>query len=187
MLAAISLQPAFAGTTGTINGLVRDAQSGSPIANVKVTAVSPSQTQTTTTNAAGFYSVQALTPDTYTVSFQLPGYEPSSQPGITVQQDLVYKLDVRMTKESEPSPTSLRAPRATWSSRTKAPTSTTSAARNSTPQPAVTTCTGRSTSISPQSPASLLSPAGSPRSLPSAAGTTWTTATSSTAYQSPNA
>jgi hypothetical protein len=99
-LSAIAVpQAALAGTTGTINGVVTDAQSGAPIANVRVTAASPSQSASTTTNASGYYSVQALTPDTYTVSFQGQGYNPQSEPGITVQQDFVYKLDVKLTKE----------------------------------------------------------------------------------------
>jgi hypothetical protein len=90
--------PAVAGTTGTITGVVSDAATGAPIANVRVTAASPSQTQTTTTNAAGFYSLQALTPDTYSVSFQAQGYDAASQPGITVQQDLQSKVDFKLTK-----------------------------------------------------------------------------------------
>lgn len=100
MLAAVTVPPtALAGTTGTINGVVRDAQSGAPIANVRITASSPSQSESTTSNSAGYYALQALTPDTYTVSFQGEGYTPASQPGVTVQQDLVYKLDFRLTKE----------------------------------------------------------------------------------------
>ncbi|MFN2450330.1 MAG: carboxypeptidase regulatory-like domain-containing protein [Candidatus Baltobacteraceae bacterium] len=100
LLAAAMLLPnvASAGTTGTIAGVVADAQSGLPVANVRVTATSASQTQSTTTNATGFYSLQALTPDTYIVSFQATGYEASSQAGINVQQDLVSKLDVKVTK-----------------------------------------------------------------------------------------
>ena len=89
---------ALAGTTGTIAGVVTDAQSGAPIANVRVTAAAGSGTQTTTTNSTGFYSLQALTPDTYTVSFQGQGYNAISQPGVTVQQDFVFKLDQKMTK-----------------------------------------------------------------------------------------
>ncbi len=92
-------QSAFAGTTGTINGVVTDAQTGAPVANVKVTASSASQTGTSATNSSGYYSIQALTPDTYTVSFQAQGYDASSQPGISVQQDLVSKLDVKLTKQ----------------------------------------------------------------------------------------
>ena len=96
--ALIAPRAALAGTTGTIAGVVTDAASGTPIANVRVTASSPSQTESTTSNATGFYSLQALIPDTYTVSFQLEGYQPSSQPGTNVQQDLVSKLDVKLTK-----------------------------------------------------------------------------------------
>lgn len=89
---------AVAGTTGTLAGVVRDAQNGSPLANVTVTATAPSGTATATTNATGFYSIQALIPDTYTVTFRAAGYNPASQPGVTVQQDFVYKLDHNMTK-----------------------------------------------------------------------------------------
>ena len=99
VFSALVPQTAMAGTTGTIAGVVRDAQTGAPISNVRVTAVSGSQTESTTSDASGFYSLQALTPDTYTVSFQVPGYSPSSTPGITVQQDFVFKLDAKLTKE----------------------------------------------------------------------------------------
>jgi Carboxypeptidase regulatory-like domain/TonB-dependent Receptor Plug Domain len=99
IVTAVVPQAALAGTTGTIAGVVTDATSGAPVANVRVTAVSPSQTESTVTNSTGFYSLQALTPDTYTVSFQAPGYQASSEPGITVQQDFVFKLDSKLTKE----------------------------------------------------------------------------------------
>ena len=89
---------AIAGTTGTITGTVTDASSGSPIANVKVTAAAPSGAQSATTNSAGFYSLQQMIPDTYTVTFQANGYEPNSSPGVTVQQDLSFKLDVKLNK-----------------------------------------------------------------------------------------
>ncbi|MFN2528985.1 MAG: carboxypeptidase regulatory-like domain-containing protein, partial [Candidatus Baltobacteraceae bacterium] len=89
---------ALAGTTGTIAGVVTDATSGAPVANVTVTATAPSGKQTGTTNATGFYSLQAVTPDTYTVTFAASGYTSASQPGVTVQQDFVYKLDQRISK-----------------------------------------------------------------------------------------
>ncbi|MDQ2872896.1 MAG: carboxypeptidase-like regulatory domain-containing protein, partial [Candidatus Eremiobacteraeota bacterium] len=57
---------AAAGTTGTITGTVTDAASGSPVANVKVTASAPSGSASVVTNAAGFYLLQQLIPDTYT-------------------------------------------------------------------------------------------------------------------------
>ena len=100
LCAAFFISPAAqAGTTGTIAGVVTDTETGKALADVRVTAVSGSQTESTTTNASGFYSLQALTPDTYTVSYQLQGYTPLNQPGITVQQDFVFKLDAKLTKE----------------------------------------------------------------------------------------
>jgi hypothetical protein len=90
---------ASAGTTGTITGTVSDLGSGAPIANVRVTAAAGSGTQSTTTNASGFYSLQQLIPDTYTVSFQAEGYQAASTPGINVQQDLTTRLDQRLQKE----------------------------------------------------------------------------------------
>ncbi len=95
----LSAHSALAGTTGTIAGVVSDAQTGAPLANVKVKAAAPSGSQFTTTNSTGFYSLQALIPDTYTVSFQVEGYSAGSQAGVTVQQDFVFKLDMKVTKE----------------------------------------------------------------------------------------
>src|SRR5579864_8184285 len=85
-----------AGTTGTITGTITDAASGAPVANVRITAVAPSGRQSTTSNTSGFYSLQQMIPDTYTVSFESEGYQPSAAPGITVQQDLTTKLDQRL-------------------------------------------------------------------------------------------
>ncbi len=90
--------PALAGTTGTITGTVRDAESGAPIGNVRVTATAASGSQSTTTNSAGFYSLQALIPDSYTLTFQSSGYNPGSQAGVMVQQDLISKIDIKITR-----------------------------------------------------------------------------------------
>jgi Carboxypeptidase regulatory-like domain len=89
---------ANAGTTGTISGIVSDTSSGAPIANVRVTAASPSGTRSAVTNGSGFYSLQQLIPDTYSVSFQAQGYEASSVPGVVVQQDLTTRLDQHIAK-----------------------------------------------------------------------------------------
>ncbi|MBV8727108.1 MAG: carboxypeptidase regulatory-like domain-containing protein, partial [Candidatus Eremiobacteraeota bacterium] len=89
-----------AGTTGTISGTVRDTSTSAPIANVAITAVSPSQKQTAVTDAAGFYSLKNLAPDTYVVSFQKDGYEPRSVSGVTVFQDQTVTVDQTMTKST---------------------------------------------------------------------------------------
>ena len=103
VLSTLFLAPSVslaAGTTGTISGTVRETTSSAPIAGVSVTASSPSQKLTVTTDAAGFYSLQNLAPDTYTVSFQRDGYEPRSVSGVTVFQDQTVTLDQTMPKST---------------------------------------------------------------------------------------
>jgi len=90
--------PAFAGTTGTISGTVTDGSTGAPIANATVSAASPSGSRTTVTDGKGFYALQALSPDTYTVSVQASGYEPATYPGVNVSQDLVTTQNMRVAK-----------------------------------------------------------------------------------------
>jgi hypothetical protein len=88
--------PVEAGTTGTITGTVRDAQSGAPLAGVKVSASAPSGTATAYTNSAGFYSLQQLIPDTYVLTFSLDGYETAVALGVTVYQDETNVVDERL-------------------------------------------------------------------------------------------
>jgi hypothetical protein len=85
-------------TTGTISGTVRDT-TGVPIAGVRITAASLSQTASTTTDGHGFYVLQSLTPDTYVVSFQATGYGAMTVPGVTVQQTITVTLNEQLTKE----------------------------------------------------------------------------------------
>jgi hypothetical protein len=77
----------LAGTTGTLSGTVTDSATSKPIAGAKVTAVSPSQTAATTTDPGGHYNFLNLAPDTYTVSIDAEGYQPTSVPGVTIQAD----------------------------------------------------------------------------------------------------
>jgi hypothetical protein len=78
----------LAGTTGSINGTVIDASTQQPIAGARVTASSPSQSATTTTDAGGHYTFASLAPDTYTVSVPASGnYDAYTVNGITVQAD----------------------------------------------------------------------------------------------------
>src|ERR1700688_3688266 len=78
----------LAGTTGTISGTVIDASTNQPISGAKVTALSPSQSATTTTGSDGRYSFLSLSPDTYTVSVAASTkYDQSSVSGISVFAD----------------------------------------------------------------------------------------------------
>jgi hypothetical protein len=96
-LTTIVPQATLAGTVGNVAGTVTDSQSGAPLANVKVTAASPSQTATTTTDARGFYTLVNLSPDSYSISFQKAGYEPESLPGIAVFQDETQTVNEKMS------------------------------------------------------------------------------------------
>lgn len=86
---------ALAGTTGNITGTIKDS-AGKPLADVTVSAASPSQSAKTTSDNNGFYSLVNLNPDTYVVSFQKTGYNPIAAPGITVFQDQSYVLNETM-------------------------------------------------------------------------------------------
>ncbi len=85
----------LAGTTGTISGTVTDASTNQPIAGLRVTAASPSQTATAITDAGGHYAFLSLAPDTYTVSTAAAnGHDAFSAAGITVQADQVSTVSL---------------------------------------------------------------------------------------------
>jgi hypothetical protein len=88
----------LAGTTGGIQGTVTNA-SGSPVANVQISAVAPSYSIKTVTGSNGFYALAGLPPDTYTVTFTAPGYSAVSVFGITVNQDQTVSLSHTLTAE----------------------------------------------------------------------------------------
>ena len=91
--------PSLAATTGTIQGTVTDVQTGKPVADALVAAAAPSGSATTTTDSHGFYVLQSLIPDTYTISIQAKGYNSQSIPGVVVQQDLTATENVRLAVE----------------------------------------------------------------------------------------
>lgn len=88
---------ALAGVTGNIAGTVKDA-SGAPIAGVQVQAISPSTTQTATTDAGGHFVILSLVPDTYTVNLTRDQYQPVSFPGVVVFADQTQQVAYTMTK-----------------------------------------------------------------------------------------
>ncbi|MBV9232755.1 MAG: TonB-dependent receptor, partial [Candidatus Eremiobacteraeota bacterium] len=93
---AASTLPARAGTTGGISGVVLEAGTTNPISGVAVTAVSPSQTARTVTDARGHFAFVSLAPDEYTLSLQKSGYSPSSFAGIAVFADAQQTVTLAM-------------------------------------------------------------------------------------------
>jgi hypothetical protein len=61
--------------TSSLSGIVTDAATGAPLANVTVIADNGIQSRGGTTNAQGLYQILGLTPGVYTVSFSLAGYD----------------------------------------------------------------------------------------------------------------
>src|SRR5579872_2504307 len=81
--------PAYAagGVQGNLTGMVEDASTGKPLADVHVAAQSPSGSFSGTTDAGGRFTLLGLPADTYTVSFTKNGYDSVSQPGVAVFGD----------------------------------------------------------------------------------------------------
>ena len=90
---------ALAGTTGGIAGVVKDSNSGAPIAGARVQAVAPSQTVNTTTDAGGRFIILSLAPDTYTITVSKAGYAQTAYPGEVVFADQTQQVTISMTKQ----------------------------------------------------------------------------------------
>jgi len=78
---------ALAGTTGGVSGTLTDTSTGKPVGDASITAISPSQSSSTTTDAGGHFGFLNLAPDTYTVSATKSGYASVSRAGVTVFAD----------------------------------------------------------------------------------------------------
>jgi hypothetical protein len=63
-------------TTGVVLGSVYTT-AGKPLAGARVTAVAPSGHYSATTDAGGHFAILGLSPDTYTVTVECAGYQPS--------------------------------------------------------------------------------------------------------------
>lgn len=88
---------ALAGTTGGISGYVRDTD-GVAVADALVTANSPSERTSTTTDNSGHFVFLALAPDTYTISVTKSGYQDTSLAGTSVFADQVQTLAITLPK-----------------------------------------------------------------------------------------
>src|SRR5579883_579802 len=85
----VSASPSFAagGVQGNLTGSVIDETTGKPLADVRVSALSPSGSFNGTTDSGGHFTLLGLPADTYTVSFTKTGFDSISQPGVVVFGD----------------------------------------------------------------------------------------------------
>jgi hypothetical protein len=90
--------PAAAQQTGTLTGIVRDAQ-GAVLPGVTVTTSGETLiggTRTTVTGEAGSYQL-TLPPGTYVIAFELSGFAPLKRDGIIVQVARIARVDVELS------------------------------------------------------------------------------------------
>jgi len=85
------------GTTGTLIGIVTDAQ-GSALPGVAVTASSPTLqgTRTSTTNNAGEYNLPLLPPGEYRVEFAIAGFEKMTRERVVLSLDQTTRINVTL-------------------------------------------------------------------------------------------
>ena len=89
------------GSTSVLTGNVVDASTRAPVADVVVTATSPSLQgeQVVVTDASGLYRVPQLPPGSYTLRFEKETYRPYSRTGIEVAADRTLRLNVELLPE----------------------------------------------------------------------------------------
>jgi len=94
--------PAFAqgggaSSTGTIQGRVSDAQ-GAVLPGVTVTATSPSMpgVQTAVTSETGNYRFPAIPPGTYTLTFELAGFNSLKREGVEIRLGFTGNVNVEL-------------------------------------------------------------------------------------------
>jgi carboxypeptidase family protein len=95
--ALVWAQGGGASSTGVINGKVADS-SAAVLPGVTVTIASPSMmgTKTDVTNDQGIYRFPAVPPGTYTVTYELPGFNTLKREGIDVRLGFTATVNVEL-------------------------------------------------------------------------------------------
>jgi len=95
-LLGLSASIASAGTTGTLSGVVRDEQTGAPIANAVVRANSLSQIGIAKTDARGNFVFLSLIPGAYLVTVGRNGYWPAPQRVVAIHAEAPEHLTLTL-------------------------------------------------------------------------------------------
>ena len=99
LMGMLLLPAAVLAQTGAIGGSVTD-ETGGVLPGVTVEAASPALIEgvrSTVTDGAGLYTIEALRPGTYTVTFTLPGFSTFVREGIELVSDFTANVDGTMT------------------------------------------------------------------------------------------
>jgi hypothetical protein len=94
---SVSAQGGGASSTGTIQGRVADAQ-GAVLPGVTITATSPSMpgVQTAVTSETGNYRFPAVPPGTYSLSYDLSGFNPLKREGVEIRLGFTATVNVEL-------------------------------------------------------------------------------------------
>jgi len=97
-LVLVLVGSASAQQSGSLTGVVRDAQGGVlPGVTVNVTGEALlGQTRSSVTGDQGTWTVQSLPPGTYNVAFDLTGFTPAKREGLQVQVNRATRVDVEL-------------------------------------------------------------------------------------------
>jgi hypothetical protein len=101
-LALLFASVASAQTTGSIIGVVTDAQSGKPVVGALVVATSPSLQgeQTVITDKAGGFRIQALPPGDYKLASSFDGFKPVERADLTVRLDKTIRANLALVPDA---------------------------------------------------------------------------------------
>ena len=98
LVSGMAASPGLAQQTGTLAGVVRDAQ-GAVLPGVTVTASSEALiggSRTTPTGATGTYQITGLPPGTYALTFELSGFSSFKREAVVVQVNQTTRIDVEL-------------------------------------------------------------------------------------------
>src|ERR1051325_5433887 len=97
LIALVPLSTAAAAqqATGTLSGIVKDAY-GAPLKGVKVTVSGSSPARTAITTDKGTYQLAAMRAGTFTIKFELSGFNALTRQGVTVQPAIKTTVDAAM-------------------------------------------------------------------------------------------
>jgi hypothetical protein len=91
---------AQAGTLGNMQGTVRNATTGAPIAGVHLEIASKSQVVNVVTDARGHFVAFSLQPDDYTLTAEKSGYDTRSVSGYDIFADQTQVYDLQLSPAS---------------------------------------------------------------------------------------